>query len=87
MIKNDIYKFKDVDIKVWYTTIYPHDELGEILNNVTFYELSNCLDRHKDVYEFLGVGDSIIRERVFNQLAIIMNVGYDYIYNQWLLTV
>jgi hypothetical protein len=36
------------------------------------------------VYEALGVCDSLVRERVFGELAKIMNVDYDCIYEQWL---
>lgn len=72
-------------IKEWYIKEYPTDELGvEINNNITFYDLFVVLDTYKDVYEALNVWDSIVRERVFNKLAEIMNVDYGYIYEQWL---
>ena len=72
-------------IKEWYVKEYPTDELGiEINNEITFYDLFVVLDTYKDVYEALNVWDSIVRERVFDKLADIMNVDYDYIFNQWL---
>lgn len=72
-------------IKDWYCKEYPTDELGVELNeNITFNDLFVVLDTYKDVYEALGVGDSIIRERVFDKLAKIMSVDYDYIFEQWL---
>ena len=72
-------------IKEWYMKEYPTDELGvEIDNEITFEDLFVVLDTYKDVYEALNVWDSIVRERVFGQLAEIMNVDYDYIYEQWL---
>lgn len=72
-------------IKEWYIKKYPTDELGvKIDNEITFEDLFIVLDAYKDVYEALGVGDSIIRERAFSKLAEIMNVNYDYIYEQWL---
>lgn len=70
-------------IKEWYIKEYPTDELGvEIDDDVTFEDLFESLD--KNVYETLGVGDTIIRERTFDKLAKVMNVDYDYIYKQWL---
>ena len=73
-------------IKEWYIKNYSNDSLGqEIKENATFYDLFNALDRRKDIYDFLGVGDSIIRERVFQELANLMQVDYNYIYDQWLL--
>jgi len=72
-------------IRDWYMKAYPTDDLGSsIKSNITFYNAFECLDARKDFYKFLGVGDSIVRERVFMQLAIIMNCDYDYIYSQWL---
>jgi hypothetical protein len=72
-------------IKEWYMNVYPSDELGkEIKANITFHGLFECLDRYNNVYDFLGIADSTVRERVFDRLSTIMNVGYDYIYDQWL---
>lgn len=72
-------------IKTWYNTTY-NDDLGqEIKDDVTFYGLFETLDRHKDVYEYLGENiDGIVRERIFEKLAEIMEVDYNYIYEQWL---
>ena len=70
-------------IKEWYIKEYPTDELGvEIDDDVTFEDLFESLD--KNVYETLGVGDTIIRERTFDKLAKVMNVEYDYIHEKWL---
>lgn len=75
----------NIKIKDWYVKEYATDELGENINeNITFEDLFNTLDNYGDVYKLLGVGDSVIRERVFEKLAEIMEVDYDYIYEQWL---
>jgi hypothetical protein len=79
-----------MEIKTWYLENYENDELGnDLLENVSFEDLFNALDSYEDVYETLFgdemSGDSLIRERIFSQLAIIMQVDYDYVYNQWLL--
>lgn len=72
-------------IKDWYLEAYPTDDMGYDLNDgVTFEDLFVALDNYKNVYEVLGASDSIIRERVFAELANLMNVDYGYIYNQWL---
>lgn len=69
-------------IKKWYTQEYPTDELGQLLNwSLTFQQLYKGLP---EVYELLGVDDSLVRERVFDKLAKVMNVSYDNIYNKWL---
>ena len=79
-----------MEIKTWYLENYENDELGnDLLENVSFEDLFNALDSYEDVYETLFGdemgGDSLVRERIFSQLAIIMQVDYDYVYNQWLL--
>jgi len=37
------------------------------------------------VYEYIGVGDSLIRERCFERLAEIAGVSYDEIYSKWVI--
>jgi len=72
-------------IKDWYTKEYMTDSVGfHIKPNKTFLELSDALDNKEDVYKFLGVGDSLIRERIFSKLAEILEVDYEVIYNKWL---
>jgi hypothetical protein len=73
-------------IKEYYLSKYPTDELGnEIHTKATFIGLFEVLDTYKDVYDYIGVHDSIIRERIFEKLANEMGVDYNEIYNQWLL--
>ena len=77
-------------IKEWYLKEYSSDSLGnQLLDGTTFYDLFYALDRKKDIYTTLfgneELGDSLIRERVFEKLAEIMGVDYNYIYEQWLL--
>mgnify|MGYP001031709467 CR=1 FL=1 len=72
-------------IKEFYLNTYPTDELGaEINENANFVGLLNELHNSTDVYEYIGVGDSIIRERLFEKLSEILNTSYDYVYNLWL---
>lgn len=72
-------------IKEFYLENYPTDELGEELNeNATFVGLLNCLYEGNDVYDYFGVGDSLIRERLFEELAKQLNKSYDFVYDLWL---
>lgn len=73
-------------IKDWYTKEYPEDEWGQKLKgNLSFYDLFEALDNYQDIYEFAGIDDSIIRERLFEKLSEIMGCEYDEVYNQWML--
>lgn len=88
-IKNTNKKTKNKStnetIKQYYTKTYKTDSLGKSINDkITFDDLYECLRKHEDVYDLLGVGDSIIRERVFGRLSQIKNVDYNTIYSMWL---
>ena len=85
--QDEIYEIaKNTNIKEWYIAEYPDDELGANINDVTFYDLFVALDTHKDVYDVLGVGDSVVRERAFEKLDAILEEPAGYCYDQWLLT-
>jgi hypothetical protein len=74
-----------MEIKQFYLNNYPTDELGVELNeNANFTGLLNELFTGNDIYGYIGVGDSIIRERLFEKLSEILNCSYDYVYNLWL---
>jgi len=72
-------------IKEFYLKNYPTDELGtELKETSTFSGLLNILFTGGDVYEYFGVGDSLIRERLFTKLSEELETSYDYIYDLWL---
>ena len=73
-------------IKEFYLDNYPSDELGnEINKDATFVGLLWMLQtKPRDVYDFLGVFDSIVRERVFEELANQLRLSYTTIYELWL---
>lgn len=72
-------------IKDFYTFNYPSDELGaELDDRITFENLLAAIEAGRDIYEVMGAGDSIIRERLFGELADKLNVDYDVIYYMWL---
>jgi hypothetical protein len=72
-----------MNIKKWYLDTYK-DDLGlEINDNADFTEMDYYEIRN--IYDYLGDNvDSIIRERVFEKLASLLNVEYQVIYDIWL---
>lgn len=72
------------NIRDWYMAKFPTDELGPRIRNITFSGLVESMNRGDDVYGTLGVGDSIVRERVFDKTSKILQVDYDVIYYKWL---
>ena len=72
-------------IREFYVAKYPSDDMGDGINpTATFAGLLNQLIVGGDVYAYLYVYDSIIRERLFERLAEELNVKYDYVYNLWI---
>lgn len=76
------------NIRKFYTENFSTDKLGaEINENATFEGLFEVLDNYEDVYEYIGVSDSLVRDRVFYELSKVMRVHYQEIYDQWSLAV
>lgn len=76
---------KGKHLRKYYMTAYPSDTLGpRITANVTFKQLHDALVQGLDVYHVIGVGDSLVRERLFTRLAQVYNVPYDTVYKLWL---
>ena len=72
-------------IKQFYLETYPTDDMGkDIKDDATFVGLVTQLFGEGDVYDYLGVYDSLIRERLFSELAKQIKTSYDYVYNLWL---
>lgn len=77
---------RDMKIKEYYTSEFPTDELGiEIDPTATFDGLIEVLINYESVYDYIGVADSVVRERVFEKLSDILGVGYEVIYDKWLM--
>ena len=75
----------DERLKDWYIKNYPTDDLGaEMYDDASFEDLWKGILEGEDVYEIMGVGDSIVRERLFEHLAKLQGVEYGHIYDIWL---
>tara|TARA_R100000231_G_scaffold26276_3_gene23807 strand:- start:7586 stop:7828 length:243 start_codon:yes stop_codon:yes gene_type:complete len=71
-------------LKNFYIKKYPSDDLGgEINSKATFIGLLDRLHKRKDIYNYLEVRDSVIRERLFQELSDLVEEDYSYIYNIW----
>lgn len=73
------------NVKDAYCKTYVTDELGPEINpKLTFNDIHKALKAHKEFYELIGVGDSLVRERIFGMMSDVFNKDYDYFYNLWL---
>ena len=72
-------------IKQFYLENYPTDDMGnDIKDDVTFAGFVTELFGDGDVYKYIGVSDSLVRERLFEELAKQLNKPYDFVYELWL---
>jgi hypothetical protein len=74
-----------MNIKEFYLKNYPHDELGSDINeSANFVGLLNVLYTDGNVYDYIGVHDSIMREYIFEELSDILDVDYGYVFDLWI---
>ena len=75
-------KFK---VRELYARFYPADELWvEIKEDITLHDVWDCINNGCEIYDLLGVYDSIVRERVFDLLSMALGIEYDDICSIWL---
>jgi antirestriction protein len=76
---------KNQKVQNWYIKNYPTDDLGQELNDqITFDGLWRMMNQRYDFYDLIDVADSLVRERIFSQIAKIYGIDYDLVYNTWL---
>jgi len=66
-------------LKNFYQASYPSDDMGDEIRFESTFE--GLLENINKPYDYIGVFDSIVRERLFDQLAKNKGVDYDSIYN------
>lgn len=72
-------------VRDWYMAAYPTDDMGAELNgSLTFSELVAGDTFDQDIYEVLGVGDSLVRERVFQETASRTGASYQDVYEYFI---
>ena len=85
MCRKFVSNIKTNNMKEFYLQAYPTDELGAEINEGTnFYGLLDCLWSGKDVYEYIGVYDSLVRERLFDELQNRANFSREHVSYIWL---
>lgn len=78
----------ETHIKPWYCAKYPTDGMGQDINpKATFKGAMDVLkhtDTTSDFYDYVDAHDSVVRERIFDELARRNKVPYDTIYDMWM---
>lgn len=78
---------KDMLISEWYAEEYPDDtEVMYDANDVSFDDVLQMMVQYGggNFYDYVGVGDSVVRNRIFEKIADIYGVSYDDVYHLWL---
>lgn len=76
---------KSIKVRDWYCSVYPWDNLGkEISSRISFLTIYKALESGDDIYAVMGVGDSCIRETIFDKLSVLLDVNYEFVYRMWL---
>lgn len=75
-------------LKEFYIEEYPDDQdiVQEMNPDLTFLDLYHILIKGKGkyLYGIINVHDSVVRERLFERLASLLNENYSYVYDLWL---
>lgn len=76
---------KKSNAKECYMADYIQDTIYEHFNeNVTLFDIWDGLLKKENIYDIIGVSDSITRERFFQIIANKLGVCYHMIYSLWL---
>lgn len=68
-------------VATWYKKQFPNDTLGNDINSsVSFSKALKNMSKFYDLFP----ADSVVRERVFEELSKRSKKTYDEIYNEWL---
>jgi len=70
-------------IRKWYVKAYPTDDLGPGLDG-NFAGALETMAKGGDLYDYIGVVDSLVRERLFTRLSEMLDLDYEHIYQLWL---
>lgn len=71
-------------VKKWYHECYPDDSLWkEIDPRVSFGDILQMMQEKKNIYPRIA-DDSVIRERVFWEIADLLHTDYDTVFTLWL---
>lgn len=74
-------------VRDWYMENFASDDLGASLkDDVTMWDVVAALNAGLGdrVYDLIGVGDSIVRERIFSRIAEMVGCDYCVVYSTWI---
>lgn len=81
----DITLDKPQAVKDWYVQAFPSDDLGGLIDpSLSFDDAMRAVAQGGGFYDVIGVGDSVVRERIFHELSARSGIDYSEIYDAWI---
>lgn len=69
-------------INVWYSYHYPNDtEALKNINAVTFGDVLKAIVTKENVYDVIGLADSIVRDSIFSEICNLLGWEYETLTN------
>lgn len=76
----------DLRVKPKFKERFPEEGsfIDQIPEDLTFRKVMDALNNEEDIYDVIGVNDSVVREEIFILISDLLDVEYDEIYQLWL---
>ena len=74
------------NVAEWYQGVYQSDPCGSQINtNMTFDDVIDLINNPdpSEFYKGIGVGDSLVRERIFDEISEMLTTDYGEVYDIW----
>ena len=87
MTRRKMSQYGGASVRDWYMAAFPTDDMGaDIDPSVTFDDAIRFIERGggDGFYDFIGVHDSLVRQRIFYEISDETGIDYDYWYTLWL---
>lgn len=85
-LQEDFDPTLDLRVKPRFEERFPEEGsfIDQIPEDLTFRKVLDGLNNEENIYDIIGVDDSVVREEIFILLSDLLDVEYDEIYQLWL---
>lgn len=85
-LQEDFDSTLDLRVKPKFKERFPEEGsfINQIPEDLTFRKVMDALNNEEDIYDAIGVNDSVVREEIFMLLSDLLDIEYDEIYQLWL---
>lgn len=85
-LQEDFDPTLDLRVKPRFEERFPEEGsfIDQIPEDLTFRKVMDALNNEEDIYDVIGVNDSVVREEIFILLSDLLDIEYDEIYQLWL---